>query len=388
MGRAALLALMLLAAGHTPARAGGAAGAGVPSRPPVGFRERVITDSLDSPVHMAIAPDGRIFVCEQAGLVRVIRDGRLLPGPFLRVPTVANMEEGLLAVEFDPAFARNHFVYVLYTAQEPRRHGRLVRVTADGDTAVGASATTLLDLDPDYAPIHVGGGLRFGIDGRLYVGTGDCDQDLLPQELQSTHGKILRIAADGSIPPDNPFVAIARGKYRAIWARGFRNAFSLDVQPGTGRLFVNDVGGANFEEIDDGVAGANYGWPLFEGPSSRAGYAAPLFSYAHAQGCAITGGAFYGAEVRGFPERWKGGYFFADYCAGEIRWLDPATPARARTFARTLRPGPVDVRVGPDGTLYYLVRGNALPTGGAHVPGGALVALHAVAGRVHRRLTP
>ena len=151
-----------------------------------GFVETVVAESLDSPVSMAIAPDGRVFVCEQGGALRVIRGGRLLPAPFWTAPTRAFMEEGLLGVAFDPDFARNRFVYVCYTALEPARHQRIARLTASGDAAVRGSEVTLLDLDPNLEYHHVGGGLRFGRDGMLYAGTGENGHGDLSQSLRST----------------------------------------------------------------------------------------------------------------------------------------------------------------------------------------------------------
>jgi glucose/arabinose dehydrogenase len=338
-----------------------------------GFRETVITAGLDSPVSMAIAPDGRVFVCEQAGRLRVIRKGVLLPRPFATVATHARLEEGLLGVALDPGFAHNGRLYVLYTALTPERHNRVVRYTASGDTAAAGSARPIFELDDHTGSLHVGGALHFGRDRMLYIGTGDNDDAPRAQSLRSSFGKLLRIRADGSIPPDNPFYRVALGDRRAIWARGLRNAFSMDVDGLSGRMFVNDVGGNDWEEVDEMVAGGNYGWPVFEGPGAQEGFRFPVHSYGHDLGCAITGGAFYSPARAPFGREWIGRYFYAEFCRSEIRWLDPMTPARAHLFRHVEVPGPVDLRVGPDGALYYLARGNTVPTGGEHVPGGALV---------------
>jgi glucose/arabinose dehydrogenase len=338
-----------------------------------GFVETVVADSLDSPVSMAIAPDGRVFVCEQAGALRIVRDGRALERPFWSAPTRAFMEEGLLGVAFDPDFARNRFVYVCYTALEPVRHQRVSRLTAAGDVAVAGSEIAILDLDENQGWMHVGGGLRFGRDGMLYVGTGENGEGELSQSLRSTFGKLLRIARDGSIPADNPYAASTTGRWRAIWARGLRNAFTFDVQPGTGRIFINDVGDTTWEEVNDGVAGANYGWPAFEGPAGGAGTRWPVHAYRHDRGCAITGGAFYGPARPAFPREWVGRYFYSDYCRNEIRWLDPGSPENDHVFGVTGVPGPVDLRVGADGCLWVLTRGNSSPTGGPHSSLGSIL---------------
>jgi glucose/arabinose dehydrogenase len=374
------------AASKPPANAAPAApaspthGARIADRMRAGFAETVIADSIDSPVSMAIAPDGRVFVCEQGGRLRVIQNDAMLARPFVTLPVSVGAEEGLLAVAFDPHFEKNHWIYLCYTAATPTRHNRIERYTATGDTARAGSATAIFDLDDNVDHVHVGGALRFGRDGKLYAGTGENGVGERSQSLRSTHGKLLRINPDGSIPADDPFYSIASGRHRAIWARGLRNAFALDVQPGTGRIFIDDVGGDRFEEVNEGVAGANYGWPMAEGPSDSPRLRAPIHSYGHDAGCAITGGAFYyvppGARSS-FPHEWSGRYFYAEFCRSEIRWIDPAAPARYAVFGTTLVAGPVDLRVGPDGSLYYLARGNSNPVGGEGTSRGIVVRVSA-----------
>jgi glucose/arabinose dehydrogenase len=257
-----------------------------------------------------------------------------------------------------------------------------VRFTAAGDTARAGSEVAIFELDDNLDQVHVGGALRFGLDGRLYLGTGENGDGAFSQSLHSTHGKLLRIGADGKIPADNPFYATATGRHRAIWARGLRNAFAFDVQPGTGRIFINDVGGDAFEEVNEGVAGANYGWPMVEGPSESPRVRSPIHSYGHEDGCAITGGAFMVAPKSasaGFPVEWRGRYFYAEYCRNEIRWIDPASPDTYTVFGTTMVPGPVDLRAGPDGCLYYLARGNSDPVGGDDTSWGVVVRVSAVA---------
>lgn len=338
-----------------------------------GWTETVVADSLDSPVSMAFAPDGRMFVCEQGGRLRVIRGGRLLPKPMLTVPTRPIEEEGLLGVAFDPAFARTKRVYVLYTAQAPTRHNVIAHFTASGDTAVAGSERIVYEFDTHGAHQHVGGALRFGRDGMLYATSGECGNGDLSHSLASTAGKVIRIRPDGSIPGDNPFPTLTRGRHGAIWARGFRNAFALDVHPKSGRTFVNDVGGDLAEEVNELQRGADYGWPISEGRSANAKLVNPIHAYGHFDGCAITGGTFYAPARPSLGAEWRDGYFFTEYCGNEIRWLSPARPPRLVKVGRTRVPGPVDVRVGPDGSLWYLARGNTLPTGGAGIAWGMVV---------------
>jgi hypothetical protein len=268
-------------------------------------------------------------------------------------------ERGLLGIAFDPEFAANRFVYVYYTATTPQVHNRVSRFTANagGDLALAGSETVLLELnDLTEATNHNGGAIHFGPDGKLYIAAGENTVAENSQTLDSLLGKILRLNKDGSIPADNPFFNQATGQNRAIWALGLRNPFTFAFQPGTGRLFINDVGASSFEEINDGFAGANYGWPLTEGPTDDPRFQTPFFSYGRSDGCAITGGAFYNPGSPQFPASFVGDYFFADLCAGEVRHLDLDTRAVA-TFASDIS-SPVDLRVGADGSLYYLSRGS------------------------------
>ncbi|HEY0512412.1 MAG TPA: PA14 domain-containing protein [Thermoanaerobaculia bacterium] len=327
---------------------------------PTGFTETQVASGLDSPTSMAFAPDGRLFVTEQGGTLRVIENGALLPAPFLTVTVDSSGERGLLGVTFDPDFANSLYVYVYYTATTPTVHNRVSRFTASGDTAVAGSETVLLDLDDlSQADYHNGGALHFGPNRELYIAVGENGNSANSQTLGNLLGKILRINQDGSIPSDNPFFGSATGNNRAIWALGLRNPFTFNFQPGTGRMFINDVGQSTWEEIDDGIAGSNYGWPTTEGPTTDPRFRGPLYWYGHGPGdtvgCAITGGAFYNPASPQFPADYQGTWFFADYCNGWIRRYDPATNT-ASAFATGVS-APVDLRVADDGSLYYLDRG-------------------------------
>jgi glucose/arabinose dehydrogenase len=317
---------------------------------------------------MAFAPDGRLFVCLQSGQVRVInKDGVLLANPFVRLSVDSNGERGLLGVAFDPNFASNHYVYLYYTVPGSPAHNRISGFTANGNVAAANSEFVLVDLDNlSNATNHNGGAIHFGPDGKLYAGVGENANGANAQSLSNRLGKILRINSNGTIPPDNPrsFPGIAgstSGPNRAIWAVGLRNPFTFAFQPGTARPFINDVGQTTWEEINNGVAGSNYGWPVAEGPASppNPNFRNPIFYYGHGSsgttGCAIVGGAFYNPSVLQFPGRFVGKYFFADLCSGWIRVLDPVTNA-ASNFASEIS-SPVDLHVGPDGALYYLTRG-------------------------------
>ena len=305
---------------------------------------------------MAFSPDGRLFVAEQGGRLRVIKNGSLLSTPFLTVTVSSVGERGLLGVAFDPNFESNQFVYIYYTATTPTVHNRVSRVTADGDVMLPGSEVVILELEELSATNHNGGAIHFGPDGKLYVAVGENAVRANAQTLANRLGKVLRINADGSIPADNPFYEEATGDNRSIWALGLRNPFTFAFQPGTARMFINDVGEGSWEEVNEGIAGANYGWPATEGPTTNPDYTSPLYAYGHDGGaCAISGGAFYNPTVQQFPSEYIGDYFFADLCANWIRSLDVAS-GTATTFATGLA-APVDVKLGPDGALYYLMRG-------------------------------
>jgi glucose/arabinose dehydrogenase len=328
---------------------------------PTGFAEAQVATGLTNPTAMAFAPDGRLFVCQQGGQLRVIKNGALLATPFLTVNTDQSGERGLLDVAFDPNFATNQFVYIYYTVPTSPVHNRVSRFTASGDGAVTGSEVVILELNNlSSATNHNGGAIHFGPDGKLYVAVGENANPPNSQTLTNLLGKVLRINADGSIPSDNPFFNTATGNNRAIWALGLRNPFTFAFQPGTGRMFINDVGQDTWEEINDGIAGSNYGWPTCEGNCSNQNFRNPLFQYAHSgaaiTGCAITGGAFYNPSVSQFPSGYVGKYFFSDLCSGWIKRFDPAT-STVTDFASGISQ-PVDLQVGADGNLYYLARGS------------------------------
>jgi glucose/arabinose dehydrogenase/regulation of enolase protein 1 (concanavalin A-like superfamily) len=357
----AILALAVLAACEPASEpvAAVARAATVPGQ----FSDTLVTSGLDSPTAIGVAPDGRLFVCQKGGALRVIKDGALLAAPFLSVTVNQEGERGLLGVAFDPAFASERWVYVYYTVASAPLHNRLSRFrasTQNPDVAEAGSEQILLELDNlSSATNHNGGALHFGADGKLYLAVGENANGNNAQSQSNLLGKLLRLDKDGSIPTDNPFYASNSGKNRAIWAYGFRNPFTFDVQPGTGRIFVNDVGQGTWEEIDELFKGANYGWPASEGQTTNPAYTGPVHTYGHTDGaCSIIGAAFYNPTAQQFPPEYVGQYFFGDYCAGWIKRLDPST--RAVTGFATGISSLVDLEVAPDGSLLYLSIGGSL----------------------------
>jgi glucose/arabinose dehydrogenase len=329
---------------------------------PPEFTETQFGGTLSGPpTAMEFAPDGRLFVCLQTGQLRVIKNGSLLATPFLNLSVDSSGERGLLGIAFDPNFTTNHYVYVYYTVPIFPIHNRVSRFTAAGDVAAPGSEVVLLNLDNlSSATNHNGGGLHFGSDGKLYISVGENANGANAQTLSNLLGKVLRINSDGTIPTDNPFYNTASGNNRAIWALGLRNPFTFGFQPGSGRLFINDVGESTWEEIDNGIAGANDGWPATEGPTNNPSFVSPIYYYGHGStgttGCAIVGGTFYNPPKSQFPAAYTGKYFFSDLCSGWIRVFDPAG-GTASGFASGINT-PVDLDVGPDGALYYLARGS------------------------------
>lgn len=338
---------------------------------------------------MEFSPDGKLYVLEQPGTMKVFSgsgvnwtqiapSGNFFTGSPLTVSSVG--ERGLLGIAFDPDFANNRYLYCYYTATSPATHNRISRFTAnaDGSQVVANSEMTVMDLDNlSSATNHNGGAIHFGPDGKLYVAVGENANGANAQSLANRLGKMLRLnpTPGNAIPDDNPssFPNIAgstSGNNRAIWAVGLRNPYTFAFQPGTGRMYINDVGEGTWEEINLGAAGANYGWRTVEGPNPAgvAGMTYPFLAYHHSNsaltfptpgytGNVISGGTFYNAANYTFPADYVNDYFYADAGASFIRRYDYTTNTSSG-FA-TNAGSPVDLKVGPDGCLYYLTRSNA-----------------------------
>ncbi len=295
-----------------------------------------LTGGLDSPVGLTNAGDGsgRLFVLEQRGRIRIIKNGQLLPTPFLDITDRVGKngsEQGLLGLVFDPGYKSNSFFYVNYTDENANTVIARFKVSADADVASPASEKVLLHVRQPY-PNHKGGALNFGPDGYLYIGLGDGgsegDPQLTGQNTNTLLGKLLRIDVHNgdpySIPKDNPFVN--GGGLHEIWAYGLRNPWRFSFDRATGDLYIGDVGQDTYEEIDYLPAGSpggeNYGWSFREGfhpykgtPPAGLKLVDPVWEYDHSQGCAIIGGAVYrGVNL----PAWQGVYFYGDYCSGKV----------------------------------------------------------------------
>ena len=296
-----------------------------------------VTSGLTAPVFLTQPlDDGRIFVVEQPGRIRLIKDGVLQTTPFLDITSrvLYGGERGLLSVAFHPQYATNHFFYVYFTTQT-NGDIRIERFTATANPDVADPATTKLILTTAHSAQanHNGGLLSFGPDGMLYAGLGDGGGGGDPfgngQNFNALLGSLLRLDVDHGdpylIPPDNPFVG-QPNRRGEIWAKGLRNPWRYAFDPPSGNLYVADVGQNAHEEVDVVAAttkGVNYGWNTMEGAScynastcNQTGLQLPVIDYGHNGPCSITGGYVYrGTAIDGL----QGHYLYSDYCAGFLK---------------------------------------------------------------------
>ncbi len=335
---------------------------------PADFARVLVTNGLANPTAMAFAPDGRIFVAEQAGKLRVVKNNALLPTAFVQLSVNSSGERGLIGIALDPDFSTNNYIYLYYTVPTAPIHNRISRFTANGDVALASSEAIVLELDPlSTATNHNGGAMYFGKDGKLYVAIGENANSANAQNLDTYHGKILRINKDGSIPDGNPYPTGSEQR-RRVWAHGLRNPYTFSVHPESGRILVNDVGQVTWEEINDATTGGrNFGWPTTEGtfnPATYPNFTNPIYAYPHGggdgNGCAITGGTFFYPTITNYPSTYWGKYFFQDLCNQWINTLDlSASPVVRSPYATTTGGNNLALAVGNDGNLYYLSRSSS-----------------------------
>jgi aldose sugar dehydrogenase len=244
------------------------------TRSEIRFSPQVIAQNLQTVWALAFAPDGRLFLTERGGRIRIIQKDRLLPEPWATIPvlesSVTGTETGLMGIAIDPAFARNRRVYACYTHPGPPPVNRIAVLTEDNGG--GARLTTLVDGIVAGA-YHNGCRLKFGPDAKLYATVGDgYDHRELAQATNTLAGKVLRLNPDGTVPPDNPFPK------SYVWSYGHRNSQGLAFQPGTGRLFATEHGtgpGGN-NELNVIEKGRNYGWPTVVGDVDDTRFVRPI----------------------------------------------------------------------------------------------------------------
>ena len=382
------LALVLLPGGFAAKSSSRAAMAA-----PLGFQPQTVVSGLNLPTSFAFAPDGRIFIAEKSGVVRVFKNGALLSTPVIDISAKVNnyWDRGLIGMALDPNFTTNGFVYLLYpydaspTDDAGTKTARLSRYTVVGDTALPSteriilgtnvgSACTQFPVGSDCIPAewygHGVGDIHFGSDGSMFLSNGDAanwdivsDEAARAQDLNSLAGKIMRIDPNtGQGLPDNPYwngdPNAARSK---VWAYGVRNAYRFSVRPNSGApgtVYAGDVGWGTAEEVNVVPKGANLGWPCYEGSAVQAGYqfkpvcqalytavaadpskwTKPIITWDHnGAGSAVTGGAFNTGTA--YPAAYQGVYFFGDYARNQLPLCEHRHERRRHIRADRLRCG-------------------------------------------------
>ncbi|HEY0005855.1 MAG TPA: PQQ-dependent sugar dehydrogenase [Pyrinomonadaceae bacterium] len=320
----------------------------------VSFRVETFVSGLQVPWSIVFAPDGRVFLTERPGRVRVVENNRLRPEPLATIADVeASSESGLMGLALHPQFATNHLLYLSY-AYDSSGETR-VRVVRFRETGTALADRKLIIEDIPAAQFHAGTRLRFGPDGKLYVTTGDAGEREIAQKLDSLGGKTLRLNDDGSVPQDNPFVGRQNARPE-IWSYGHRNSQGLDWQPGTNLMFQTEHGPSGFDgpgggdEVNIVERGKNYGWPLVHHRQTREGLESPLLEYTPA--VAPASGMFYRGSA--FPQ-FKGNFFFG--CLRGQRIIRVVLDGRRVVSQEALlesKYGRIrEVAEGPDGAIYF-----------------------------------
>lgn len=328
-------------------------------------------------------PDGRILVIRRSGTVAILVDGTL-SNAILTIPDVnstANVEQGLLGIAVHPAFPDSNYVYLFYTRND--NANEVFRCQMFGDLSVPTSLNVSLDINTreklvdfvNEAPYHQGGGLRFGIDGKLYISHGDDSRKHFIQDYRNYRGKVLRLNPNGSIPSDNPvFPNTTNDALGGIFAMGLRNPFRFAVDPLDGSLFIGDVGANLREELNIASGGENFGWPRYEGNFLSIDTArlqdpnpvSPILEYVHGSSnvsvIALSAYRPSNATINmDFPAAYDGALFYADYYGGPLYALMPDGSGGytrkdfAQGFVRL-----IDATIAPDGSLLMLEYGKRI----------------------------
>jgi glucose/arabinose dehydrogenase len=322
---------------------------------PAGFVKTLIADKLDA-VFIASAPDGRIFFTEKKGMIRIIKNDKLLPAPFADISSITNNanERGMIGIAIDKNFATNGYVYSSYS-DKADQHDYVIRFKANGDVAEGAP-TKIFDLLKHPGTFHHGMDVVWGFDDKLYLtrGNGDGavgDKMALSKGHDEIWGSLLRINPDGTMPSDNPFYAENQGDARAVWTYGDRNAFSPRFNKDGVCLFDDVMDSPGDDEINECKSGQGYGY-------GGGGATAPLLKAGG--GKAQVGSMWY--EGTQFPAQYRGLFFFGNSGNGRIRMFNYASKT-ATDFDDLGGPGgagtgdcPIGFTMGKDGSVFVSTR--------------------------------
>lgn len=321
------------------------------------FRVETVVSGLESPWAVVSSPDGKLFITERPGRLRIIKDGKLDPQPVPGVPPVYyEGQGGLLDMTFHPGFSQNRWVYLAYTVKNEK--GGMTRVSRFTLTPEGL--TDMKVIFPGFPegdkPKHFGCRIRFGFDGKLYITLGERGEGRRAQDLMDLNGKTLRLNDDGTIPKENPFTD-RKDARPEIFSYGNRNSQGMAIQPESGFIFQtehgpswNDAPGGG-DEINIIVAGGNYGWPLVHHRKTKEGMISPLLEYTPA--IAPAGAMFYNGGVF---SAWKGNFFFTNLVGRMLVRvkLDGQKPVGQQFLLKGEYGRLRDVAQGPDGFIYVI----------------------------------
>lgn len=333
-----------------------------------GIQSELVATAADRVSSMAFAPNGRLFLTELSGNIRIVTaSGELLPEPFAQIEVRTGTEWGLLGIAIDPAFEENHYVYVYFiqpVGSDPNQaRPALMRLTAEGD--IGTNPETLIEFPMANPEVqgHVGGGIHFGPDGYLYISIGETQREELAQDLSHPFGKILRVTRDGDPTPDNPFVDDPEADPR-VYAYGLRNTFAFTFDPEGGGLYGADNGDVNCDELNIIEAGMNYGWPESfhrgEFPCRNPGGVEAIYNYSlpgkeaneSSSSIAPTGLDFVSGEV--YPALGDG-LLACEFKTNFMRRLQFAGPDKDQVTddSVVVEDCQVAVAASPEGIIYY-----------------------------------
>jgi len=363
---------------------------------PAGFEVEIVagSDAISEPMDLAFAPDGSAWVTGRTGDVWRVDTRSRASKHVGHIQTEVSGDRGMHGIAFHPDFPKTPHLYLFYhatNAPQGKYRARISRWTVQGKgadvTLDPSSEKSIFEWEGEQAGQHVGGGLLVHPKERvLYVTTGENNQNAnlkqycddpnnRAQALNDLRGKVVRVGLDGSIPKDNPHLKTP-GAEKLVYTRGHRQPWAVTYDAPTGLILLAENGGDladDFDEINSLVPGGNYGWPKVFGDglmtSSRTnraeGFTDPWFKYQRNTGASCTGALIYRAPASGggFPAKYHGAFFYADFARKSIRSapVDPSThkPGESEAFLQGLSAGPMTLRLGGDGALYFITHGGS-----------------------------